>query len=47
MRDVDPAADEETAYECFDCGSIVLARESPGQCSDCSGPLRNRRTPLE
>lgn len=47
MRDVDYDQDEETAYECFDCGTIVTAESSPGNCPDCGGPMRNRMTPLE
>jgi rubrerythrin len=47
MRDVvhDPTA--ETAYECFNCGTIVLADVNPGTCSDCGAAMRNRLTPLE
>lgn len=47
MRDVDPEPNEETPYECFQCGNIILAENSPGQCPDCSGPLRNRQMPFE
>jgi rubrerythrin len=47
MRDIDPKPDEETPYECFQCGNIIIAEISPGQCPDCSGPIRNRQMPLE
>ncbi|QDX39411.1 rubrerythrin-like domain-containing protein [Salarchaeum sp. JOR-1] len=47
MRDADPSQTDETAYECFDCGNIVVADTHPGNCPDCSGPLRNRHLPLE
>jgi rubrerythrin len=47
MKDVDPDSDEETPYECFECGKIIIAEDSPGQCPDCGGPMRNRRMPLE
>jgi rubrerythrin len=47
MRDVKTDADEENPYECFQCGRIVIAENDPGQCPDCSGPMRNRRMPLE
>ncbi|WP_255198698.1 rubrerythrin-like domain-containing protein [Halorarius litoreus] len=47
MRDVDPEPDGETPYECFNCGTIIIAENSPGQCPDCSGSMRNRLVPLE
>lgn len=47
MRDIsyDPSA--KTAYECFDCGTIVVAESRPGACDDCGSALRNRLTPIE
>jgi len=47
MKDVDHDADEETAYECFRCGSIVTGQDHPMDCPDCGGAMRHRRTPLE
>ena len=47
MRDVDPDTDGETAYECFECGTIVEVAENPVTCPACRGPMRNRQTPLE
>lgn len=47
MRDVDQDHDEETPYECFECGSIILAKSHPENCPDCGGMMRNRQTPLE
>jgi rubrerythrin len=47
MRDVDTEPDGETPYECFTCGNIIIAENSPGQCPDCSGSMRNRQVPLE
>jgi rubrerythrin len=47
MRDVEPEPGEETPYECFECGNVIVAENGPGRCPDCSGPMRNRRTPLE
>lgn len=47
MRDVKLDPDEECPYECFECGSIVVTEDNPVSCPDCSGPLRNRQTPLE
>lgn len=47
MRDVDQDSDSESPYECFRCGNIIVAEESPGTCPDCAGEMRNRRTPLE
>ena len=29
MKDVDPESDEETPYECFECGNIIIAEDSP------------------
>lgn len=47
IRDVkyDPA--EESAYECFSCGTIVTAIDSPDECPNCGDDLRHRRTPIE
>jgi rubrerythrin len=47
MKDVDPEPGQKSQYECFECGTITMAENSPGQCPDCSGPMRNRRMPLE
>ncbi|WP_122091297.1 rubrerythrin-like domain-containing protein [Halalkalicoccus subterraneus] len=47
MRDIDSEPNEETLYECFQCGSIISAKTSPGHCPDCNGPLRNRQMPFE
>lgn len=47
MRDVDQHSDEETPYECFECGSIVVSEQNPTACPDCGGEMRNRRTPIE
>ncbi|MDS0294943.1 rubrerythrin-like domain-containing protein [Halogeometricum luteum] len=47
MRDVESEPGAETPYECFECGNIVVERNSPGQCPDCGGQMRNRRIPLE
>jgi len=46
MRDVDQGTDEETPYECFECGNIITEK-NPDQCPDCGGTMRNRRMPLE
>ncbi|MXR19137.1 rubrerythrin-like domain-containing protein [Halobacterium bonnevillei] len=47
MRDVDQHSDEESPYECFECGNVVLEETNPGTCPDCGSAMRNRRTPLE
>lgn len=47
MRDVAIDPEAESPYECFDCGTIVFAEDSPAQCPDCTGAMRNRRTPIE
>jgi rubrerythrin len=47
MRDVAQNTDAESPYECFECGSIVVAENNPGSCPDCAGSMRNRRTPIE
>jgi rubrerythrin len=47
MRDIVQEADVENRYECFNCGNVVVAMESPGPCPECGGEMRNRTTPLE
>jgi rubrerythrin len=47
MRDIEQTPDEETTYECFECGGIVLAESNPETCPDCGGAMRNRQTPIE
>jgi rubrerythrin len=47
MKDVELESDEKTPYECFECGSIIIAEDAPGQCPDCGGPMRNRYMPFE
>ncbi|WP_152529718.1 rubrerythrin-like domain-containing protein [Candidatus Halobonum tyrrellensis] len=47
MRDLTTDLEEESPYECFECGNITVAEEHPGSCPDCGGAMRNRRTPLE
>lgn len=47
MRDVDYDHETETAYECFNCGTLVMADEHPGRCEDCGSEMRNRMAPLE
>lgn len=47
MRDVKYDPDEERVYECFECGTVIVAEESPGQCPDCGGEMRNRLMPIE
>jgi rubrerythrin len=45
--DVPTAHDDESTYECLDCGRTVEAVTHPGRCPDCDVELRNRATPLE
>lgn len=47
MRDVEYDPDDETAYECFDCGTVVVAESNPGCCPDCTAPMRSRMVPFE
>jgi len=48
MRDVEQDdGDEETPYECFACGKVIVAESQPENCPDCGGEMRNRLTPLE
>ncbi|WP_227378530.1 rubrerythrin-like domain-containing protein [Haladaptatus halobius] len=47
MRDVTQNSDEESPYECFKCGNVIVTEDNPVSCPDCSGPMRNRQTPLE
>ena len=47
MRDVEYDPRDESAYECFSCGTIVIAETNPGSCDDCGSPMRNRLMPIE
>lgn len=47
MRDVIQNHSEESPYECFECGNVIVSEDNPGQCPDCAGAMRNRQTPLE
>lgn len=47
MRDAEYDPENESPYECFECGTIVVAADNPEPCPDCSGDMRHRRTPIE
>lgn len=47
MKDVEYDPEEESPYECFECGNIALAESNPMTCPDCGSEMRSRRTPLE
>lgn len=46
MKDVTFSTDDESTYECFNCGTVVRAT-TPTRCPDCGADMRNRRTPIE
>lgn len=47
VRDVEYDASEARTYECFSCGNTVTAVDSPMECPECGGDLRNKGTPME
>nr|WP_247420939.1 rubrerythrin-like domain-containing protein [Halomarina salina] len=47
MRDIEYDPREESAYECFECGTIVRVEDYPESCPDCGGSMRNRQTTFE
>lgn len=47
MRDVEYDPEEKTAYECFECGTIVRAEDCPESCPDCGGSMRSRLATFE
>ncbi|MFC6962448.1 rubrerythrin-like domain-containing protein [Halocatena marina] len=47
MRDVSYDPNSKSAYECFNCGTIVRAESNPGTCDNCGSAMRNRLIPLE
>ncbi|WP_157525752.1 rubrerythrin-like domain-containing protein [Halorientalis sp. IM1011] len=47
MRDTESTSSEETPYECFECGNVIVATDNPGSCPECGGSMRNRLMPLE
>lgn len=47
IRDIEYDPTEESAYECFACGTIVTAAGNPGECPNCGGDVRHRQTSIE
>jgi magnesium transporter len=47
MRDIEYDPAEESAYECFECGTIVWETDSPDSCPDCGGSMRSRLATFE
>jgi rubrerythrin len=47
MKDIQYDPEEESAYECFECGTIIVSSDNPVTCPDCGAEMRNRRTALE
>lgn len=47
VRDIEYDPGDESAYECFSCGTIITAVDNPGECPNCGDQLRNRQTPIE
>ncbi|GEM_PF-314009 len=47
IHDVEYDPGDESAYECFDCGTIVSAVNNPGACPNCGGDVRHRQTTIE
>ncbi|AGB39863.1 rubrerythrin-like domain-containing protein [Natronococcus occultus] len=40
-------SDISSEYECLQCGKIVRAETSPGECAECGGEFQNRAKSLE
>jgi hypothetical protein len=38
--------DDESTYECLQCGTVVTSSTHPGSC-DCGGEFQNRGNSLE
>jgi len=47
IRDIEYDPDEESAYECYSCGTVITATGNPGECPNCADQLRNKKMPLE
>lgn len=47
MNDPDYHPDDDRQYECFDCGTSVMATSHPGSCPECGAGMRNRQYPIE
>lgn len=47
VRDIEYDPGEESAYECYSCGTVITAVDNPGECPNCGDQMRNRKTPLE
>nr|WP_241430870.1 rubrerythrin-like domain-containing protein [Natronolimnohabitans innermongolicus] len=47
MRDIEYDPADESAYECFNCGTIVQATTNPGTCPNCGSDMRHRQTSIE
>jgi glutamate dehydrogenase (NAD(P)+) len=42
MKDIETNADEESPYECFECGNVVVTESNPLTCPDCSVAIVTR-----
>jgi len=47
MRDIEFDSDDDRPYECYNCGTITVATENPGDCPSCGAEMRNRQMPFE
>ena len=47
MKDVEIDPESESAYECFDCGELIVAETPPSECPECGGAIRNRMVTVE
>ena len=46
-QDLDDDPSTPSKYECLQCGRIVEADHTPGECSECGGEFQNRAMSLE
>ncbi|MCU4751025.1 rubrerythrin-like domain-containing protein [Natrialbaceae archaeon A-CW2] len=47
MKDAPYNPEDESAYECLECGRTVRSRTNPGSCPVCDVAYRNTAMPIE
>ncbi len=46
-HNVPSESDDQSLYECLQCGDIIKSEKHPGTCEECGGELQDRGMSLE